>query len=130
MNLLSNKLSPRAMSTTFNRKGQAILLTLIAIGGILAGATTIAGTLVVYQLRQSSDAANSAKAIFAADAGIEWGLYQFFKLAPSDQAPAFTNGATFTLTCLPDNDCMSSSTVSIKSLGRSGNVGRALELSF
>ncbi len=117
-------------TTANNRRGQAILLTLVAIGGVLVGAITIAGTLVVYQLRQSSDAGNSAKAIFASDAGIEWGLYQFFQGGTETQAPVMGNGATFTLTCLPESNCAATSTLSIKSLGRSGNVGRALELSF
>jgi hypothetical protein len=111
------------------RRGQAMLLTLLALGGTLFGATTIAGMLVVYQIRQSGDAGNSAKAIFAADAGIEWGLYQFFKDGDAPR-PEFQNDATFTLTCTPDESCASSSTAQIKSLGLTKNVARALELTL
>lgn len=110
--------------------GQAMLLTLLVIGGTLFGATTIAGTLVVYQIRQSADAANSAKAIFAADTGIEWGLYQFFHGESAGAPPVMGNGATFTLTCLPESDCTQASTTSMKALGVSDNVARALELSL
>lgn len=106
-----------------------MLLTLLALGGTLFGATTIAGLLVVYQIRQSGDAADSARAIFAADAGIEWGLYQFFKDGTAPR-PEFTNGAAFTLTCAPNADCTSSSTAQLKSLGTSKGVARALELNL
>ncbi len=59
-------------------KGQAILLSIIVIGGVILGATTIAGFLTAVQLRQSNDAANSAKAIFAAETGINCGVYTFY----------------------------------------------------
>jgi hypothetical protein len=111
--------------------GQVMMLTVIAIGGTLLGATTVAGLLVIYQLRQSSDAANSAKAIFAADAGIEWGLYRFFKpeLA-GGSVPEFSNGASVTLTCFPGGDCGDTTTLSMKAVGSSARAARALELSL
>ena len=59
------------------RSGQAILLVVLVIGGAMLGATTIAGFLVTIQLQQVGDADNSAKAIFAADAGINCALYDF-----------------------------------------------------
>ena len=55
-------------------KGKVMLLTVLVIGGLLLGASAIAGLLMVYQIRQSGDVANSTKAIFAADSGIEWEL--------------------------------------------------------
>lgn len=107
-----------------------MLLTLLAIGGTLLGAATVAGMLVVYQVRQSADAASSAKAIFAADAGIEWGLYQFFGGATSTPAPVLGNGASFTVTCAPANDCRSATSTAIQALGTASNVARALELAL
>src|SRR3989338_10873566 len=62
-----------------NMRGQIMLLTVLALSGTILGATTIAGLLMVYQIRQSNDIVNSTKAIFAADAGLEWRLYKFFK---------------------------------------------------
>ena len=46
--------------------GQAVLLVIFVIGGVMLGATAIAGFLTIIQLQQSGDVANSAKAIFAA----------------------------------------------------------------
>ena len=103
-----------------NKKGQVLLLTTLTIGGVLLGATAIAGFLMVYQIKQTADLANSGKAIFAADTGIEWGLYQFFKPGSSRAAPAFSNGATFTATCSPVADCKDIGTTQILSAGRSG----------
>jgi hypothetical protein len=56
------------------RSGQVMILTVLALGGTILGAATVASLLVVYQIRQSTDLANSARAIFAADTGIEWGF--------------------------------------------------------
>ena len=46
-------------------------MSVMMLGGILLSATAIAGLLMKYQIRQTNDAANSAKALFAADAGLE-----------------------------------------------------------
>ena len=93
--------------------GQAMFLSILAIGGTILGATTIAGLLMIYQLRRTSDLANSAKAIFAADAGLESALYNFYKCnfdpaspgapCPVDGPPAFSNGAVTLVECLDHN---------------------------
>lgn len=122
-----------------HRSGQVMLLTVLTLGGTLLGATTIAGLLMLYQVRQGTDLSQSARAIFAADAGIEWGLYNVICNASdgtktpcpvSPAPPTFTNGATLAVTCRDDQggviqDCNSSTTVSIKSIGSFGNVSRA-----
>ena len=114
-----------------------MMLTVLTLGGALLGATTIAGLLMLYQVRQGADVNHSARALFAADAGIEWGLYNL--LCPTDptkqpcplpEQPTFRNGATVEVTCLDDAgaevlDCSPNNTVTIKSLGKSGNVARA-----
>ena len=115
-------------------RGQAMILTVLVLGGAILGATTIAGLLTVYQVRQTADFANSAKAIFAADAGIEWGLYQFFRTDGTETAPVLSNGANFRLACadLANEavDCTNSSTASIRAVGTSGQSSRALRLSL
>ena len=123
---LSEKVCERcsARSTT----GQVLLLTTLTLGGILLGATTIGGLLMVYQIRQATDLANSGKAIFAADAGIEWGLYQFFNPNTSRPAPVLSNGASFATSCSPVADCTDIGTRVINSVGKSANAVRALEL--
>ena len=50
-----------------------MLLAVLTLGATMLGATTIAGLLMVYQIRQTTDFENSAKAVFAADAGTRMG---------------------------------------------------------
>ena len=45
------------------------------LGGILLSATAVAGLFLRYQLRLTNDAANSARALFAADGELEWLAY-------------------------------------------------------
>ncbi|MDE2000966.1 MAG: hypothetical protein KGI60_00160 [Patescibacteria group bacterium] len=121
------------------KSGQVMLITVLALSGTILGATTIAGLLMLYQMRQASDIANSTKAIFAADTGIEWRLYKFFK-ADKDAclscpdggacpAPTLANGATFTSTC--DSQTVNGvQTVTIRSTGVSQNNARAFEITL
>jgi len=114
-----------------------MMLTVLTLGGALLGATTIAGLLMLYQVRQGADVNQSAKALFAADAGIEWGLYNLLcaedpakQPCPLPEEPVLGNGATVEVRCLDEAgeevaDCNSSSTITIKSIGRSANVARA-----
>lgn len=116
-----------------SRNGQTLLLATLAIGGTLLGATTIAGLFMTYQIRQSVDLESSAQAIFAADAGIEWQLYNFFNASAAFPDPnPFGNRAEFVVECydseIPPNliSCSGlTTTSSIKSIGRAGNVSRA-----
>lgn len=52
-----------------------MLLSVLLISSAVLGAATIAGLLVLFQLRQTADAESSAQAVFAADAGMERALY-------------------------------------------------------
>jgi hypothetical protein len=61
-----------------SRSGQAMLIAVLSLGGAILGATTVAGLLTLYQIRATTDTANSAKAIFAADAGVEWALFSHY----------------------------------------------------
>lgn len=71
-----------------------MLMTVLIISGTILGATTIAGLLTLYQLRQSANVSDSAKAIYAADTGIEYELFRIFK---TDKY-----GTCVLRTCLPD----------------------------
>ena len=103
------------------KKGQVMLLTILVIGGLLLGASAIAGLLMVYQIRQSSDITNSTKAIFSADTGIEWELYRMFK-NPNYPKPIMTNQADFSTTVY--------GTSTIKSIGTSYRSSRAFEMTL
>ncbi len=76
------------------RSGQAMLVAVLALGGAILGATTVAGLLTLYQIRATTDTANSAKSIFAADAGAEWAQFNYYCAANPGQCPA---GSTTTL---------------------------------
>ncbi|MBT9169111.1 MAG: hypothetical protein DDT19_02463 [Syntrophomonadaceae bacterium] len=75
---------------------------------------------MTLRIRASSDITNSAKAIFAADAGIEWELYKQFK-NPNYPKPLLSNNADFT----SSNDGRN-----IKSIGQASNSFRAFEIEF
>ncbi len=129
------------------RSGQAMLLTVIALGGTLLGATTIAGLLMLYQIRQATDLKDSNKAIFAADAGIEMVGYYLANatggeepLVPQDMVDhnGVTNKAkisrvvcysatsTDPTTIIPCSQG-SSSAVVLRSYGESGRANRAFQ---
>jgi hypothetical protein len=134
MNKIKNLLTTGYLLLT-RKRGQSMLLTVMALGGTILGATTIAGLLTVYQIRQTNDMANSAKALSAADTGIEWGLYQFFKPEGTATAPEFSNGALSPRAeCRDVVDvvvpCTDPSVASIRSVGRAANATRALQLSL
>lgn len=129
-----------------NRGGQVIVLTVMILGGTLLGAASIAGLLMLYQIRQATDLGNSGKAIFAADAGIEWALYEHFhpgnnmlfqanRGTPPDAryTAEFSNGARGQVSCYKGTNevsCANPEIDSIKSIGSSGNTSRAFRLSF
>lgn len=109
-----------------NNKGQVMVLSVMMLGGLILSATTIAGLLLVYQIKQANDAVNSAKAIFAADAGIEWQIYNFYNSTANSPPLQFSNGASV----LATSQAAPSGEVIIRSTGSAGNVVRALENIF
>ncbi len=108
------------MSQNPKIRGQVMLLTVLILGGSLIAASTIAGYLMLLKIRQSSNIANSAKAIFAADTGIEWDLYKRLK-DDGYPKPQLSNSASFEVFAEP---------TSTKSIGTVSNISRAFELTF
>lgn len=109
--------------------GQVMLLTVVLMTGAILSATSLAGLLVLFQLRQTSDVTASNKAIFAADSGIECVLFnQFRTTAPArncgDVTPVtdFANGAEFRT--------ISTGANSFKSVGRFSRSARSFEITF
>jgi uncharacterized protein YggU (UPF0235/DUF167 family) len=128
----------KTMNGKKNKSGQAMLLAVLALGGTMLGATTIAGFLMLYQIRQATDFENSAKAIFAADAGTEWALYSYFK---PPQAPlpgtngTLSNGAMVEISCYDASGtvlatCDTTSSAYAISKGTFGDTKRAFEVDF
>ena len=114
-----------------DREGQAMLLAVLTLGATMLGATTIAGLLMLYQIRQTSDFGNSAKAVFAADAGTEWAFYNYFQQSGQSgvSLPQFSNGATVMATCYDASgavaSCTASTSVEAITKGSAGNTKRA-----
>lgn len=124
-----------------SRNGQVMILTVLALGGTLLGATTVAGLLTLYQIRNSKNISNSAKAIFAADAGVEWGLFNFVcanagsqsPCVPIAELPEFSNGSEVEVSCYGGGakvDCTDPTVTSLRSVGSNGGSTRAFEASF
>lgn len=122
------------------RSGQAMLIAVLALGGAILGATAVAGLLTLYQIRATTDTANSAKAIFAADAGTEWALFNYYcgmdpspsqcPSGPYGAEPAFGgSGATVAVSCYDTTDdvtlCNDTSTVAAISSGVANGSERA-----
>ena len=118
---------PSPFSLLPSRGGQALLLVTLAIGGVILGATTIAGLITTYQIRRATDAINSQKAIFAADAGIECGQYRFFRFNTSTadvgcpDSKILTNSARYEMSMNP-------AAQTITSRGFSQTARRAFQL--
>ncbi len=56
-----------------------MIISIMILGGIMLSASVIGGVLVLHQIRQVQDAASSAKAVFAADTGLEYASWCFFR---------------------------------------------------
>ena len=106
-----------------NQKGIALLLTIIIISVVLLIATLISN-IVITQLKLAGDINDSTTAIYAADSGAEWQLYQI-RQGTSVPAPTMSNGATVSATVTG-----SSPNFTIKSLGAYREVKRQFEVSF
>jgi hypothetical protein len=61
------------------KEGQVMLLTVLILSTLFLSATAIAGLLMVFQLSQVTKVVESTSAIFAADAGIERGLFKVYR---------------------------------------------------
>lgn len=151
MSIISNK-SDRTNRT--NRSGQALLLVVVMMGGILFLVTAVAGLLMYYQVEQSNDTAHSAVSIFAADAGLERGLYYYFYeydpkscnptnvctigtggpggYFPTLTAVTFANGATASTTIVIPAQSKLEESVSVSGSGMDagGRTIRALQTNF
>ncbi len=106
--------------------GQVMLLTVVLLSGVILASTSLAGFLILYQLRSATDIKASTKAIFAADAGIEWAFYNENKLGGSlpylNGGPSMTNGSKVTIT-----KTVSDPLYPLKAVGQSGRSARALQ---
>lgn len=72
-----------------------MIISVLTLSAALLAATGIGGLLMIYQLRSANDAVNSAKALFAADAGIEAVSFCYFKDCAPSTPEDFVASITF-----------------------------------
>lgn len=98
-----------------------MIMTIMVVVGALVGASAIAGSLMVRQIRQSTQGIDSTKAIFASESGIELELYHRYKdpSYPSSSVVLTDSSSTFETVV---------TATSIKSVGRSKFASRALRI--
>ncbi len=121
LNFVSKFFSKKFRQNMANERGVTMLLTMIILAVVLATAIAAAG-VVVMQIRLAGNAADSVGAIFAADAGVEWQLYNIRHSTTTE--PVMVNGSTF-LTSIT----WGSPTV-LKSLGTFRSAKRQFRLTF
>jgi len=133
-----------------------MLIAVLSLGGAILGATTVAGLLTLYQIRATTDSENSAKAIFTADAGIEWAQFDHYCATDvngsgANRCPDVTtgttdytlptfngSGATLQTNCYPDysaqgeatTTCSGSNVLSVISSGIANGSERAFYISY
>ncbi len=122
------------MHSRDSRRGQAMLLAVLTLGASMLGVTTIAGLLMLYQIRQVTNFGNSAKSVFAADAGAEWALYGYFQQTETPP-PVFADGATVVAKCYDASgiimpSCTATTSAYAISKGSAGNTKRAFLVMF
>lgn len=111
-------MNPNLNSRVSGKEGQAMLLTVMMLSGVILSVSLVAGLLMIYQIRQAGNFTNSAKAIFAADSGVEWWYYHQQHNGPPSSTVTFSNGASFEATTLANGTA--------KIVGQAGNSKRAL----
>ncbi|MHB9019505.1 MAG: hypothetical protein ACYC3G_01315 [Minisyncoccota bacterium] len=60
-------------------RGQVMMIVVMVLSAVIIGATAVAGILTARQTRQTVDAGNFSKVLFAADSGFGWRLYKFYQ---------------------------------------------------
>lgn len=105
------------------QKGIALLLSIIILAIVIL-ITVLIAAIVAMQLKLASDINDSAAAIYAADSGVEWQLYQI-RQGASVSSPAMSNGATIEMVVTG-----TAPNFTIKSLGSYRAVKRQFEVSF
>jgi len=75
------------MTTRNASRGQIMLLTVLILGGVFAIGLTVS-TLLLSEVRLARQTLDSVKAVYAAESGLEWELFRYFKGTPERVTPA------------------------------------------
>ena len=121
------------MATVHKNRGQVMLMSVLLICGAILAVSALASSLVLQQLKKSTAAGESARAVFAADAGVERALWERYhnsavqsgcasSTSPLSFSDMLTNDSEYT-TLIKGCDYASS-------LGEYGRSVRAFHISF
>lgn len=112
------------MTNLNNQKGVIIIFTAITLVLLISIALGL-GAIFIPKIKSVTEVKNSVGALFAAESGLEWCLYNNqVKPSPTPAPPAMSNGSTYILT---PADC---SGTSLKSVGTFRGVTRAFQVDF
>lgn len=119
-----------------------MFLTVVVLGVIVTSVTVIAGLLMGYQIKRSADVSHSARAVFAADAGVECMLFEMFHEGKNGeeaknacegegQETEFKNGAKFLIE-ISENEAEPGSGIPayFNSTGDYGNAVRTIRINL
>ncbi len=116
--------------------GQVMLLSVLILSSIIAVVTALASLLISFQLRQVTDARESAEAIFAADTGIECVLWKQFGSSNSVTCPSpntdfvMPGGESFRIKQITNDPATGNQTWLSVGRSASGRTARALQISL
>lgn len=123
LNFVSKFFKKKFRKNMAKQEGIALLLTMIILS-IVTLVSVFIVNIISNELKLASDINDSKKAIYAADSGVEWQLYQI-RQGATVASPVMSNGATVSVTVIG-----SYPSFNIKSLGSFNTVKRQFEISF
>jgi len=113
----------RQIKNNFSDRGQVLIITVLVLAASALATGTIASFLTITQIRQARAISDSTKAVYAADSGIEYGLYRAF-INSEYPMPIMTNGPNVSFEIDTTEDAV------IRSLGRANDSYRAFSVTF
>lgn len=103
--------------------GQIFLMSILVLSGVMASALFLM-SIFIKDFRQSIETSESVKAFYAADAGMEWQIYNSLNPDSPEEEPVMENSTSFKYQNNFDT------TRKIKTTGFSRRVSRGLEVNF
>jgi len=110
----------------YRPSGQIFLMSILVLGAVMASALFLM-SIFIKDFRQSIETSESIKAFYAADAAMEWQIYNALN-DPDAPAPVMNNLTGTSKDYNYQNNF--SSTGNIKTTGISKKVSRGLEVNF
>ena len=106
----------------YRPSGQIFLMSILVLGAVMTSALFLM-SIFIKDFRQSIETSESVKAFYAADAAMEWQIYNSLN-DPNIDEPVMNNGTSF----IWENTFDTSN--NIKTVGTSKRVNRGLEVNF